>query len=119
VPAGKTFISQDFLIIIDSVTGGNVGDTSLPTFRLYKHNTLVASTYQITNSQGITGPTTLITTSRYFRFGGATVAASNGKALVLGSDASPQNKIWFRVDSTGTNTYTGLSGRAYAVGYLI
>lgn len=119
VPAGKTFLSQDFIIIIDSVTGGSVGDTSLPTFRLYRHNTLTTSLYQVTNSQGITGPTTLITAGRYFRFGGGTVASSNGKALVFGSDASPLNRIWFRVDSTGTNSYTGLSGRAYAIGSLI
>jgi len=118
VPAGKTFLITDYSIIIDAVIGGNVSDTSLPTFRLYKSDTLTTAAYQVTNQLSLTTPGTLITPNRYYRIGGS-VTASNGKALVSGNDASPQNKIWFRVDSLGTNTYTGLSGRVIVTGNLI
>lgn len=117
VPAGKTFLTTDYMIIIDSVAGGNVTDTSLPTFRLYKHDTLTNAANQVTNQ--LTPTTgTVITSDRYYRTGGS-VVASPGKAIVSGNDASPQNKIWFKVDSSGTNTYTGLSGRAIVTGFLI
>ena len=118
VPAGKTFLSLDFIIIIDTVAGGNVSDTTLPSFRLYRSDTLTNAANQVTNQLNLTGPTTLITTNRYYRISGS-VTASNGKALVSGNDASPQNRIWFRVDSAGTNTYTALSGRVLVTGYLI
>jgi len=120
VPAGKVFLVTDYSIIIDGVVGGNsVLDTSLPTFRLYRHDTLTSSTYQVTNTlTPTTAVGTTITTNRYYRMGGS-VAGVNGKALVSGNDASPQNKVWFRVDSTGTNTYTGLSGRVLVTGNLL
>jgi|GEM_PF-5679254 len=118
VPAGKTFLAHDFFIIVDSVAGGNVTDSSLPVFRIYKHNTSTLAVNQVTNQLTLTTPGTVITPDRYYRTGGS-VAASNGKAMVSGNDASPQNKIWFRVESLGTNTYTGLSGRALVTGFLI
>ena len=118
VPAGKTFLVTDFSVIIDTVAGGNVADTSLPSFRLYRSDTLTNAANQVTNALTLTGPTTLITANRYYRIGGS-VTASNGKALVSGNDASPQNRIWFRVDSAGTNTYTGLSGRVLVSGNFI
>jgi len=118
VPAGKVFLATDFSIIIDAVAGGNVGDTSLPAFRLYRSDTLTNAANQVTNQLSLTTPGTLITINRYYRIGGS-VTASNGTALVSGNDASPQNRIWFRVDSTGTNTYTALSGRVLVTGNLI
>jgi hypothetical protein len=118
VPAGKVFLASDFSIIIDTVAGGNVSDVSLPAFRLYRSDTLTNAANQVTNQLSLTTPGTLITTNRYYRIGGS-VTASNGKALVSGNDASPQNRIWFRVDSAGTNTYTGLSGRVLVTGNLI
>jgi len=118
VPAGKTFLVADFFVIIDTVVGGNVSDTSLPTFRLYRSNTLTNATNQVTSPLGLTSPDNLITTNRYYRSGGS-ITSSNGKALVSGDDASPQNRIWFRVDNAGTNTYTGLSGRVIVTGNLI
>jgi hypothetical protein len=119
VPAGKTFLAEDCIIIIDSVLGGNVTDTSLPTFRLYRHDTLTNAANQVTNSlTPVTASGNTFTINRYYRIGGS-VTALNGKALVSGDDASPQNKIWFRVDSLGTNTYTGISGRAFVSGFLI
>ena len=119
VPAGKTFLVTDYSIIIDAVVGGSVSDSSLPTFRLYRHDTLTNGTNQITNSlTPVTASGNTFNTNRYYRIGGS-VTALNGKALVSGNDASPQNKIWFRVESLGTNTYTGLSGRVIVTGNLI
>ena len=119
VPAGKVFLATDFSIIIDAVAGGNANDTSLPIFRLYRSDTLTNAANQVTNQLTLTSPTSvLITTNRYYRMGGS-ATASNGKALVSGNDASPQNKIWFRVDSAGTNPYTALSGRVLVTGNLI
>ena len=119
VPAGKTFLVTDFSVIIDTVAGGNVSDTSLPTFRLYRSDTLTNAANQVTNSlTPVTASGTVISTNRYYRIGGS-VTQANGKALVSGDDASPQNKIWFRVDSLGTNTYTGLSGRVIVTGNLL
>lgn len=118
VPAGKTFLAEDYIIIIDSVLGGNAADTSLPQFRLYKHDTLTTAIYQVTNQLALGTPGTVITSNRYYRTA-SSVTASNGKALVSGDEASPQNKVWFRVDSAGTNTYTGISGRAFVSGFLI
>jgi hypothetical protein len=119
VPASKVFLVTDFSIIIDSVAGGSVSDSSLPTFRLYRHNTLTDATNQVTNTLTPTSAAgSTITSNRYYRLG-ESVAELNGKALVSGNDASPQNKVWFRVDSLGTNTYTGLSGRVLVTGNLI
>jgi len=119
VPAGKTFIANGFIIIIDGVSGGNVSsDTSLPTFRIYRHDTNTDAINQVTNQLTLTAPSNLITPGRYYRESGS-VAASNGKQIVNGNNASPQNKLWFRVDSTGTNAYTRLSGRVLVVGNLI
>ena len=119
VPAGKVFLATDFSIIIDAVAGGNANDTSLPIFRLYRSDTLTNAANQVTNQLTLTSPTSvLITSNRYYRMGGS-ATESNGKALVSGDDASPQNRIWFRVDAAGTNTYTGLSGRVIVTGNLI
>jgi hypothetical protein len=118
VPAGKAFIVTDFSVIIDTVAGGNVSDTSLPMFRLYRSDTLTNAANQVTNQLSLTTPSTLITTNRFYKIGGS-ITASNGKALVSGNDASPQNRIWFRVDNAGTNTYTGLSGRVLVSGNII
>ena len=118
VPAGKIFLVTDYSIIIDAVVGGSVSDSSLPTFRLYRHDTLTNATNQVTNSLTPVTASNTITINRYYRIGGS-VTASNGKALVSGNDASPQNKIWFRVDSLGTNTYTALSGRVVVTGNLL
>jgi hypothetical protein len=118
VPAGKIFLVTDYSIIIDAVVGGSVSDSSLPTFRLYRHDTLTNATNQVTNSLTPVTASNTITINRYYRIGGS-VTASNGKALVSGDDASPQNKIWFRVDSLGTNSYTGLSGRVVVTGNLL
>jgi hypothetical protein len=119
VPAGKVFLVADFSIIIDSVAGGSVSDPILPTFRLYRHDTLTNATNQVTNTLTPTSASgSTIAANRYYRLGGS-VAGLNGKALVSGSDASPQNKLWFRVESLGTNTYTGLSGRVIVTGNLI
>jgi hypothetical protein len=119
VPAGKVFLVTDFSLIIDSVAGGSASDPILPTFRLYRHDTLTNLTNQVTNTLTPTSAAgTAITTNRYYRLGGS-VGGVNGKALVSGNDASPQNKVWFRVDSLGTNTYTGLSGRVLVTGNLI
>ena len=119
VPAGKVFLATDFSIIIDAVAGGNANDTSLPIFRLYRSDTLTNAANQVTNQLTLTSPTSvLITSNRYYRMGGS-ATESNGKALVSGDDASPQNRIWFRVDSAGTNPYTALSGRVIVTGNLI
>ena len=119
VPAGKIFLVTDYSIIIDAVVGGSVSDSSLPTFRLYRHDTLTNAANQVTNSlTPVTASGNTFTTNRYYRIGGS-VTALNGKALVSGDDASPQNKIWFRVESLGTNSYTGLSGRVVVTGNLL
>jgi len=118
IPPGKTFLPYDFAVIVDTVAGGNVGDTSLPTFRIYRHNTQTTAINQVTNQLAITNPSTLITSGRYYKTGN-NVLASNGKQIVNGNDAFPQNSLWFRVDSNGTNTYTQLSGRVIVYGNLI
>jgi hypothetical protein len=118
VPAGKIFLVTDYSIIIDAVVGGSVSDSSLPTFRLYRHDTLTNGANQVTNSLTPVTASNTITINRYYRIGGS-VTESDGKALVSGDDASPQNKIWFRVDSLGTNSYTALSGRVVVTGNLL
>jgi hypothetical protein len=118
VPPGKTFLPYDFAVIFDTVAGGNILDTSLPSFRIYRHNTDVTATNQVTNQLVMTNPGTLITSGRYYKTGN-NVLASNGKQIVRGDDTFPQNSLWFRVDANGTNTYTQLSGRVIIYGNLI